>query len=78
MSTIPEASSRGAFMAISSSLQQISGGFAAVIAGMIVIKQSNGRLENFDLLGYILVGTTLITMIMMVIIDRKYIRPQKV
>lgn len=77
MSTIPEPSSRGAFMAISSSLQQISGGFAAVIAGMIVVKQADGKLGHFDILGYILVGTTLITIIMMVIIDRKYIRPKK-
>lgn len=77
MSTIPEPSSRGAFMAISSSLQQISGGFAAVVAGMIVVKQADGKLEHFDVLGYILVGTTLITIVMMIVIHRKYIQPKK-
>ena len=77
MSVIPQQTDRGAFMAVSSSLQQISGGFAAVIAGMIVIKETNGKLIHFNRLGYILVGTTLITMVMMIYIDRKYFRPKK-
>jgi predicted MFS family arabinose efflux permease len=71
MSAIPEQISRGSFMAISASIQQISGGFAAVIAGLIVVKAADGQLINFNILGYILVGTSLITMLMMVNIDRK-------
>lgn len=74
MSALPTASDRGAFMAISSSLQQISGGIAAVIAGYIVVKRPDGVLEHFDTLGYVLVVTVAITMIMMRIINDKYIR----
>lgn len=74
MSALPEPASRGAFMAISSSLQQISGGIAAVIAGYIVIKRPDGVLEHFDVLGYVLVGTVTITMLMMKFINDKYIR----
>lgn len=74
MSALPTPADRGAFMAISSSLQQISGGIAAVIAGYIVVKKPDGVLEHFDTLGYVLVVTVAITMVMMKIINDKYIR----
>ncbi|MEK6773602.1 MAG: MFS transporter [Bdellovibrionota bacterium] len=70
MSAIPEPENRGSFMAVSSSLQQISGGLASVIAGSIVISGANGQLEHFDTLGYILVFTTLITMVLMYSISK--------
>ena len=70
MSAIPAMDSRGAFMAISSSLQQISGGIAAVIAGYVVTERPGGYLEHFDTLGYILVGTTTFTWIMMYSINK--------
>ena len=74
MSALPEPSHRGSFMAISASLQQISGGIAAVIAGFIVVKRPDGFLEHFDILGYVLVGTVTITIFMMKYINDKYIR----
>lgn len=70
ISGLPEPQDRGAYMSISSSLQQISGGVAAVIGGLIVVEQPDGSLRHFDSLGYVLVATTLITMIMMYLIDR--------
>lgn len=70
MSAVPSQSSRGSFMAISTSLQQISGGVAAVIAGLVVVESADGKLEHFDTLGYILVGTALISLVMMYYIDR--------
>lgn len=74
MSALPSPVDRGAFMAISSSLQQISGGVAAVIAGYIVVKKPDGFLEHFDILGYVLVGTVTVTVFMMKYINDKYIR----
>ena len=74
MSALPTPADRGAFMAISSSLQQISGGIAAVIAGYIVVKKPDGFLEHFDILGYVLVGTVTVTVFMMKYINDKYIR----
>lgn len=70
MSAIPEPENRGSFMAVSSSLQQISGGLASVIAGGIVVSGAAGKLEHFDTLGYILVLTTLVTMGFMYSINR--------
>ncbi|AZZ37333.1 MFS transporter [Bdellovibrio sp. qaytius] len=74
MSALPEPAHRGSFMAINASMQQISGGVAAVIAGYIVVKKPDGFLEHFDILGYVLVGTVTITVFMMKFINDKYIR----
>lgn len=58
-------------MAVNSSLQQISGGVASVLAGLIVAQRSDGRLEHFDRLGLILITTVLVTMAMMYRIHRR-------
>lgn len=52
MTAIPDMKDRGAFMSISSSLQQVSGGIASVIAGMIIVQVGQGPLQNYDVLGY--------------------------
>jgi predicted MFS family arabinose efflux permease len=71
ISAIPAPADRGAYMSISSSIQQISGGFAAIVGGLIVSESASGALEHFDILGYVLVGTTLITLVMMYFISRR-------
>ncbi|MGZ5279887.1 MAG: MFS transporter [Pseudobdellovibrionaceae bacterium] len=70
MSAIPATESRGSFMAISSSLQQIAGGFASIVAGLIVVQRTDGILEHFDVLGYILVATTAICLVMIYFINK--------
>jgi predicted MFS family arabinose efflux permease len=65
LSAVPEAQDRGAFMSINASVQQISGGIASAIAGMIVFQAPNGILHNYDILGYSVIGTMLITIAMM-------------
>jgi predicted MFS family arabinose efflux permease len=53
-SAIPHMKDRGAFMSINASLQQIAGGIATALAGMIVVQ--NGKyapLEHYNTLGYI-------------------------
>ncbi|MBC7371201.1 MAG: MFS transporter [Bdellovibrionaceae bacterium] len=64
-SAIPDAASRGSFMSVSSSLQQIAGGFASVIAGFIVVQRADGIIEHFDTLGYVMVGTATASLWMM-------------
>lgn len=55
-SALPQMQDRGAFMSINSSLQQIAGGIAAAIGGMIVVQQTKtSPLQHFDLLGYLIV-----------------------
>ena len=52
---IPDMKDRGAYMAITSSLQQIAGGIAAVAAGFIVHQETKtSPLENYDILGYVI------------------------
>lgn len=56
---IPELKDRGAFMSINSSLQQIAGGIAAVIAGWIVIQKTRfSPIEHYDTLGYIVASVS--------------------
>jgi predicted MFS family arabinose efflux permease len=70
-SALPKPADRGSYMSISSSLQQISGGIASIVAGLVVVQLPGGQLQRFDILGYVLVGTTLITLVFMYLIDRK-------
>jgi predicted MFS family arabinose efflux permease len=70
MSGIPEPTSRGAFMSVSSSLQQIAGGFASILAGAIVVQTETGSLLHFDTLGFVMVGTTVFSLVLMFFINR--------
>jgi predicted MFS family arabinose efflux permease len=71
ISAVPEPASRGSFMSVSASIQQISGGIAAILAGMIVKEDVDGKLLHFDTLGFVVCGATLITMFMMYRISRE-------
>jgi len=71
MSALPAPADRGAYMSISSSLQQVAGGVAAILSGMIVVEGADGVLVHFDRVGYVLVGTTLLTLSMMYLINRR-------
>jgi predicted MFS family arabinose efflux permease len=64
LSAVPAPQDRGAFMSVNSSIQQISGGIATFFAGLIIVQTSSGYLENYDLLGYVVVGSMAITIIM--------------
>ncbi|MFZ6654508.1 MFS transporter [Undibacterium sp. TJN19] len=70
MSAVPAPASRGSFMAVNSSLQQIAGGVGSVVAGLIVSQSATGSIQHFEVLGYILVGTVLITAVLMYFIQR--------
>ncbi len=59
---IPDMSDRGAYMSVNSSLQQVSGGLAAAVAGMIVVQKTNySPLEHYNILGFVMVGISLIS-----------------
>jgi predicted MFS family arabinose efflux permease len=70
MSAIPEITKRGSFNAVSASVQQFSGGIASVIAGLIVAQGPTGELQRFDVLGYIVISTTLVTLVLMYFINK--------
>jgi len=71
ISAIPDPLDRGSYMSISSSLQQISGGVAAAVGGMIVTETPSGAIEHFDVVGYVIVASTLLTLLMMYFINRR-------
>ncbi len=58
-------------MSVSSSLQQMAGGVAAVVAGLIVREAPTGALLHFDTLGYLLTCTTAISAWLMSRITRR-------
>lgn len=58
---IPEIRDRGAFMSINSSVQQLSGGIASGVAGLIVSRDPTGKLQGYDILGIAVVVTLFIT-----------------
>lgn len=63
--SLPEMRDRGAFMSINSSLQQMAGGLAAGVSGLIVYqKNSHSPLQHFDTLGWVMVGITLVCILM--------------
>jgi predicted MFS family arabinose efflux permease len=63
---IPAMADRGAFMSINSSLQQIAGGMAAAVAGMIVVQKDKfSPLEHYNTLGYIIVGISAISVFLL-------------
>lgn len=70
MSAVPDPQDRGAFMSINASVQQIAGGIASAIAGMIVYQAPDGMLHRYDILGYVVIGTMVITIVMMYWIDK--------
>ncbi|MFY7912271.1 MAG: MFS transporter [Emticicia sp.] len=71
MTAVPQMQDRGAFMSINSSIQQISGGAAAALAGVIVSEGSDGTMQNYPLLGMVVVASMLITIGMMYILNRQ-------
>ncbi len=70
VSAIPNATDRGSFMAINSSIQQISGGIASAVAGVIVVQSESGKLLRYDQLGYVVIGTMMVTILLMSWVDR--------
>ena len=65
-SAVPDMEDRGAFMSINASLQQIAGGVAAAVAGLIVVQQSKGSpLQHYDTVGYVIVGISACSILLM-------------
>jgi predicted MFS family arabinose efflux permease len=56
-----EPENRGSFMSIVSSMQQLSAGLSSYIAGMIITKQADGMLLNYNWVGAISIVSALFT-----------------
>jgi predicted MFS family arabinose efflux permease len=77
VSALPKMQDRGAFMSINSSLQQIAGGIAAAVGGMIVIqKTKTSPLQHYDTLGYVIVVIIILNIIQLYRVSNR-IKAQK-
>ena len=75
ISGVPEMKDRGAYMGINSSIQQVSGGIASFVAGLIIFQPTkNAPLQHFDTVGYVAACSMLITLGMMFVINRQVSR----
>ena len=61
MSQVPAMTQRGSFNAINASISQLAGGLASLVAGHIVAQGADGRIHHYDIAGYVVVATSLLT-----------------
>lgn len=70
-SALPDLPDRGAYMSISASLQQFSGGIAAWMAGVIVSQRSpTSPIDHYPTLGWVVTGAMLATIFLMYKVHR--------
>jgi len=61
VSTLPEPAKRGSFQAVSAAIQQIGGAVASFVAGQLITAQPDGKLVGMPMVGYVVIGTALLT-----------------
>ncbi|BCM24314.1 MFS transporter [Methyloradius palustris] len=71
VSSVPEQTKRGSFNAVSASIQQFSGGIASVIAGHIVSFGTDGKLQHFPVVGYVMIVTVMISAVLVLRIQQE-------
>ncbi|HUN99150.1 MAG TPA: MFS transporter [Bradyrhizobium sp.] len=74
ISAIPVPSQRGSFSSVSASLQQLSGGLGSVLAAAIIAQNADSSLRHFDRLGYVVVATSILSLIAMYFVQRQVAR----
>lgn len=60
VSNVVEPEKRGSFMSFNSSLQQLGSSVAALVSGLVVIRNPSGRIEHYDLLGYLSIAVLMV------------------
>jgi predicted MFS family arabinose efflux permease len=71
ISAVPDRQDRGAFMSINSSVQQLGGGIASAIGGLIIAENSKGLLVNYDVLGWVTVAAFMVCGVLMWRVNRQ-------
>ncbi|OQP43127.1 MFS transporter [Niastella yeongjuensis] len=73
ISAIPQAKDRGAFMSVNASVQQLAGGAAAMLAGMVINQGADGKIHHYSTLGIIVMSSMTVVMIMMYFINKQVV-----
>ena len=69
---------RGSFMSFNSSVQQIFVGLASVIAGLIVVKLPDNRLDHYEITGYISIGFILFSIVIATMLHKRTLQTENV
>ncbi|MEZ4904518.1 MAG: MFS transporter [Spirosomataceae bacterium] len=78
ITAVPIMQDRGAFMSINASLQQIAGGVASFVAGMIVVQKDNfSPLEHYNTLGMVAAAISLFCIYMVFRVSKMLKQPPK-
>ncbi len=77
ITALPYPPDRGAFMSINSSVMQISGGIASIIAGKIVAQSPDGTLQHYNVLGYVVMGSVTIAIGLFYILNQQVLQNLK-
>jgi len=75
MSAIPEPTKRGAFNAVSASLQQLAGAVSSAAAGALIIALPNGRLEHFNWVGFAVMTVAVLSATLMYFVHKQVPEP---
>ncbi|HET7085228.1 MAG TPA: MFS transporter [Rhizomicrobium sp.] len=75
LSAIPDVTKRGAFNAVSASLQQVAGGVSAAVAGAVIVQTAGGPLQHFNWLGYIVMAVSLVSLTLMYFVHKQVPEP---
>jgi len=71
---VPQPQDRGAFMSINASIQQVAGGFAAGLTAIIVTQTQGGEIAHYDVLGYCLMATVVMVLVLALFINKQTLR----
>ena len=71
VSNVVPAERRGSFMSFNSSVQQLFVGLASVLAGYIVVKTSDNRIEHYEVTGYLSIGIILFSIFIATMLNKK-------
>ncbi|RTQ48179.1 MFS transporter [Hymenobacter gummosus] len=75
--SVPAPKDRGAYMSVTSSLQQVSGGVAAVGAGMVITQaDSHSPLLHYNVLGYVATAVFVLCLLLVYRVSRLVARRQ--
>ena len=75
MSQVPALTQRGSFNAINASISQLAGGLASLVAGHIVAQGADGKIHHYDIAGYVVVATSLLTCLLLWRVQRGLVAP---
>jgi predicted MFS family arabinose efflux permease len=70
ISGVPALPDRGAYMAVSASMQQFAGAVSSSVSGLLVVQSASGRIENYHLLGWVVIAAMVLTLAQMHNVDK--------